>query len=228
MISTLIIRGTAEERTVKALALCEKYEIYQFDRQIFSSISTEEKESSDEKFGIAMVRKIKQRAILKPAYSKQNAILILEAQLLTLPAQQALLKLLEEPPLHTIIVITGDKESSFLPTIRSRCRIIQLDDTFQKTSNETGEVNKFLLDETITISERLELAELIVRDQPEEWIKKYIHAARQHMLQAIENNNLTILKKISRSLLAAQESYQLLTTTNSNQRLIVEQLLLDI
>lgn len=224
----MITMGEAKEREKETLTLCEKYRIHRYDRQIFSSNLIEEKESNDRQFGISMVRKIKQRAILKPAYSKQNAIIILEAQLLTLPAQQALLKLLEEPPPHTIVIMTVDKEESLLPTICSRCQIIRLVDIFQKTSGENEEVEKLFQDEDVAINERLVLAESITRNHPEEWIKQYILSGRLHMLQAVENNNLSFLKKISMSLITAQEAYQMLTTTNGNERMIVEQLLLNI
>ena len=48
-------------------------------------------------------------------------IWIEEAHLATIPAQNALLKLLEEPPLNTTIYLTTQSQSSLLPTIRSRC-----------------------------------------------------------------------------------------------------------
>jgi len=53
-------------------------------------------------------------------------IWIEEANLLTIPAQNALLKLLEEPPANTTIYLTTQAQSSLLPTIRSRCQVITL------------------------------------------------------------------------------------------------------
>lgn len=228
MISTLVTRGTAENREKHALELCEKLNIHQYDRQTFSSTQVEEKGSSDEKFGIAQVRRIKKQALFKPAYSDQNAILILESQLLTPPAQQALLKLLEEPPPHTIIIMTVDKEGSLLPTISSRCQIIRLADQQQEVSGKNEEVKKFLHDADPTVGRRLEIAEVVTQNNPDVWVKEYIEAARHYMLLAIENDDKPTLKKISQSLLKAQEAYQLLTTTNANQKLIIEQLLLNI
>jgi len=49
-----------------------------------------------------------------------------EANLLTIPAQNALLKLLEEPPTNTRFYLTCASSSSLLPTIRSRCHILHL------------------------------------------------------------------------------------------------------
>jgi hypothetical protein len=48
-------------------------------------------------------------------------VLILPGERITLPAQQALLKLLEEPPENTSIVIPVQSRQSLLPTIQSRC-----------------------------------------------------------------------------------------------------------
>lgn len=61
--------------------------------------------------------------------SKQKisrAIIIEDAHLLTLQAQNALLKTLEEPPTGTIIFLTARSEASLLPTIRSRSQLLQL------------------------------------------------------------------------------------------------------
>src|SRR5690606_36425662 len=41
----------------------------------------------------------------------------------TLPAQQALLKLLEEPPLRTQMLLVAQSTKAVLPTILSRCRV---------------------------------------------------------------------------------------------------------
>lgn len=50
-----------------------------------------------------------------------------EADHLTPPAQNALLKLLEEPPANTQFYLSCSSIVSLLPTIRSRCQITRLD-----------------------------------------------------------------------------------------------------
>jgi hypothetical protein len=50
-----------------------------------------------------------------------------EANLLTIPAQNALLKMLEEPPEGTTFYLTCASSSSLLPTIRSRAKLINLE-----------------------------------------------------------------------------------------------------
>jgi DNA polymerase-3 subunit delta' len=52
--------------------------------------------------------------------------LIEHASRLTEPAQHALLKLLEEPPPNTHVVLVGGDDRLLLPTIRSRCATLRL------------------------------------------------------------------------------------------------------
>jgi len=228
MISTIIARGTENERKEKALNLCKEQQIDFYDQQTFSQPTSDEKGSAEEKFGIALIRKIKQRALLKPAYSKSSAVVILEAHLLTLPAQQALLKLLEEPPEQTIIILTTDREESLLPTICSRCKIIHLASGLIERPQHDDLIHAIILNQNIPIGERLSIAETITKDHPDLWVKALIITARQHLLEAVESDNVGILKKLPRTIVLAQETERLLTTTNANQRLVVEQLLLSI
>lgn len=58
--------------------------------------------------------------------SIRRAVLIEQAKYLTIPAQNALLKILEEPPQDTIIVLTLDDEKAVLPTITSRLQYYKL------------------------------------------------------------------------------------------------------
>lgn len=55
----------------------------------------------------------------------QRRVLIAPGEKITLPAQQALLKLLEEPPENTSVVIAVQSPQALLPTIQSRCVIIR-------------------------------------------------------------------------------------------------------
>lgn len=76
--------------------------------------------------GIDAVRQLEHFLSLKvPGQGAHNrAVIIDNAQLLSLEAQNALLKTLEEPPLGTFIILTLDNEQAVLPTIRSRAPAI--------------------------------------------------------------------------------------------------------
>lgn len=63
---------------------------------------------------------------LRTAGSTARVIIIEDSHLMTLQAQNALLKTLEEPPAGTTIILTAPSELSLLPTIRSRVLQISL------------------------------------------------------------------------------------------------------
>ena len=63
----------------------------------------------------------------KKAYQlKTKIVLIHKAYLITLPAQHALLKTLEEPPANSQIILLAPNQNYLLDTIISRCHLIQL------------------------------------------------------------------------------------------------------
>lgn len=56
----------------------------------------------------------------------RRAVLVENAQTMTLEAQNAFLKLLEEPPADTVIILTAPPNQTLLPTIYSRVQRLQL------------------------------------------------------------------------------------------------------
>jgi len=74
---------------------------------------------------VATVRAIVQLASVSPAMSKRKVFIIGDADQMVSQegsdeAANALLKLLEEPPSNTIIILTSSESGALLPTIRSR------------------------------------------------------------------------------------------------------------
>ena len=56
----------------------------------------------------------------------RRVVIIRGAETLTLPAQNALLKTLEEPPVGTLMILTSPTPQALLPTVLSRCRLVYL------------------------------------------------------------------------------------------------------
>lgn len=75
---------------------------------------------------INQIRAVKKQVALKPYSASVKITLIAEAEKMTLPAQNALLKTLEEPPGETIILLLAARKESLLPTVISRCQLINL------------------------------------------------------------------------------------------------------
>ena len=78
--------------------------------------------------GIEAVRELEHFLSLKvPTNTAYNrAVIIEDGHKLTVEAQNALLKVLEEPPAGTILLITVSHPQSLLPTIRSRLQIVNV------------------------------------------------------------------------------------------------------
>ena len=84
----------------------------------------------DEKqtISIEAVRTLQRFLKLKTAGKKQlrRAIIVEHAQAMTTEAQNAFLKLLEEPPADTLVIMTAANQQSLLPTILSRVQMLAI------------------------------------------------------------------------------------------------------
>lgn len=70
---------------------------------------------------IEQVRQLQERLAFRALESKHKVALIIEAHAMNPPAQNALLKTLEEPAAGTVLVLVSSAPDKLLPTIRSRC-----------------------------------------------------------------------------------------------------------
>lgn len=86
---------------------------------------------------IAEARKITQIVTLKPYGGGDRLIIINGVEKATLEASNALLKILEEPPISNFIILVTDNINKLLPTIVSRCQIIS-----DNKANEKMKENK--------------------------------------------------------------------------------------
>lgn len=74
--------------------------------------------------GIEDVRKL--ISFTKLSFSQKTAIIIKNIDEISLDAQNALLKSIEEPQENIIYILTAKQENSMLPTILSRCEIVRI------------------------------------------------------------------------------------------------------
>ncbi len=77
--------------------------------------------------GIGQVRTITEKVSRQPFEGKRTLVILCEAHLATIEAQNAFLKLLEEPPASTILILVTEFTDRLLPTIRSRCQEVRFD-----------------------------------------------------------------------------------------------------
>lgn len=81
---------------------------------------------------IAQIRLLQEKIAEKPIISNHKVYIINNSDLMTVEAQNCLLKTLEEPPEYATIILVLSNENKLLNTIKSRCTKI----TFQKLTDD--------------------------------------------------------------------------------------------
>ena len=74
---------------------------------------------------IAQIRSLLQTLALKPNEADRRVVILSDAEAMNAEAGNALLKVLEEPPDRTLLVLTARQPSDLLPTVVSRCQHIR-------------------------------------------------------------------------------------------------------
>jgi len=115
-LSTLIVAGTKSQRQKKALDIASQ-KSSNFDTIILNS---------EESGGIGDIKKLLTQTHQRPYQSETQTFIIAEAQNLTLEAQNALLKTLEEPTQSSRFILTASTAQSLLSTVISRCQILEV------------------------------------------------------------------------------------------------------
>jgi DNA polymerase III subunit delta' len=81
---------------------------------------------------IGQIRDLCGTLAMKPYEARLRVVIISDAQAMNPSAGNALLKVLEEPPDRTILILTALQTSDLLPTIVSRCQHIRFNPVSQK------------------------------------------------------------------------------------------------
>lgn len=172
------------------------------------------------------IRHLKQFLSLKPFASPSKAAVI-EADLLSFEAQHALLKTLEEPPPHSLLLLSVGNVERLLPTITSRCILIKLDDKPNEVTNEQIQAadrfwNKL---STSSIGERLQVGTELAKDRTtvEGWLNEQIVLCRSMLWQHVTASSVSSYSPLEYILLIRQ----LLQTLNFIQKNISIKLAID-
>ena len=91
-----------------------------------TDIVTVEAEENKKQIGINLIRSIRQDAYIKPNDFDFKAYIVKGADRMTVQAQNAILKLLEEPPASVYFFLLCESASALLPTVRSRAPVIRM------------------------------------------------------------------------------------------------------
>ncbi len=216
MHSFLIISNTLETVQKKTDDICVQFSIDTLDQ---TTLITEKS------IGIEDIRNIQKNLSLSPLKSPIKAAIIHNADTMTIDAQNAFLKTLEEPPQNTIILLLGKNIENFLPTIISRCTVIsekEADKQFSPKEQETANIFFSTLP-TMSTGEKLKYAEGFGKSKETilATLETNIFFAREQMLHTYKKDWVHTIRQL-------QNTYALLTNTNANPRLALEHMLLSL
>jgi len=162
MQSYLVVGETKEERFKQAEKVSSiKYKVSSIDKIVLE-------DENVQSIGINQIRHLQHQLQLKPYSSSKKVAIIPEAEKLTIPAQNAMLKLLEEPPKDTIIILSSPTSEVLLPTVVSRCRIVKLPDKPQKEIDQKIFNSQFSILNKILkagVGERIKMADEVAKNR---------------------------------------------------------------
>lgn len=116
--------------------------------------------SSDNKanaFHIDQIREIRSTAYIRPNDGKYKVYILRNIHNMTEQAQNALLKIIEEPPAQVVFIMTCNNRARILQTILSRAAVIPISVC---TSQECAKALETLADASVTAEQREEAAHL--------------------------------------------------------------------
>lgn len=213
MSSYLIIGGNEQQRQEEIARISQRYQVSRFDQ-----IKLPEGR-------IDQVRQLQHQLHLKSYSSKVRLAIIDQAEKLTIPAQNALLKLLEEPPANAMIILASPTVNPLLPTVVSRCQIIKLRSDPDRPDQETYNSGLMILDSILKarVGERVKIATEISasREKAVEFCQTQLFIWRDRIKQtpAAPGNQKRVqtIRRIQRALH--------LLEANVNPKLTIENLL---
>lgn len=157
-----------------------------------------------ETLGINDVREMVGQANLKPNYS-ERLLLVIRLQGITVEAQNALLKILEEPPQSTTFLFVAPYDITLLATLESRFQRLQIANESSRGTTEFAEFS------AAPPKDRLALIERETKQKNTAWVQA-IKTGLIHHLQELspEVCQYQELEKVSRLLLTRGASNKLL------------------
>ncbi len=107
-------------------------------------------EDNKKSIAVDQVRELRKEAFIKPHMANKRVFIINQADTMNAPSQNALLKVLEEPPESVMFLLVGENKAAFLDTIISRCVVLNVSDKETNRQTKAGtaaeEFLKYLMD----------------------------------------------------------------------------------
>ena len=137
-----------------------------------------------ERFGVDESRTLKERALSKSINSGAQQIFVIILSGITGEAQNALLKLLEEPTPDTLFFICAPTSGIFLPTILSRVQVVEVG----FNTKEIAGAEKFL---RVTKKERLDILAPLIKEKDRVSVEKLFEGVERELYMQYTSGDKT-------------------------------------
>lgn len=180
---------------------------------------------------ISQIRNLIQKLSFKPYLADLKLAVIDKAHLMTQEAQNCFLKFLEEPKDKTFLILITEYPAMLLPTILSRVQKIRF---YQTKEFKIEKPEKLISISKSDLAERFQYAKNISTENLEEILDIWLKYFRKLFLERVINQqknkdfNQYSLSKIKNIIRQIQTTKHLISTTNTNPRLALELLLMEL
>lgn len=167
-------------------------------------------EDKKKNIAVAQIRELRQSAFIKPHLGDRRVFLIDKAETMNEQSQNALLKILEEPPQGVYFILIAESSQALLETILSRCVTFKLSAPKRneaaawiseniKPRRDEEQILKALDDSKGNIGRAVELLRKRNSDSPEAAAREFV----QQLFEADELTMLCMLNKFEKDRVAA-------------------------
>jgi DNA polymerase III subunit delta' len=134
--------------------------------------------------GIDQVLSWQEKVYLRHYEGTFKVSIIEQADLLTLPAANSLLKVVEEPPEHSVIILSAGNAEGVLPTIQSRAQLIYFPDLSEEDwYRGLGEVSQPEAELAYKLSGKNQALAALILEQGisslQEWMDKFFQVIKE-------------------------------------------------
>ncbi len=164
-------------------------------------------DGSSQKLGVEVAREFSDFLYRQPAVSSRRTLVINNATDFTDQAQNAILKIVEEPPSHALIILTMRDVNSLLPALKSRLQAVYVapDSTMKAALSPVEERAQEILEKFLMTSgsERSKLLKSLVdedkeSEKGEQIVDAFVRALIVELAKKPEQNTLALKELLKR------------------------------
>ncbi|MDD4606809.1 MAG: DNA polymerase III subunit delta' [Patescibacteria group bacterium] len=196
---------SAEQRPCQQCVLCQ-----QIQKNIHPDIIWLTRNEDKKNITIEQIRELRQKLRLESFLNSYKIAVIQQAELMTTEASNALLKTLEEPSWHTIIILIADQIKLIPSTVISRCQTLNFKTVSRQTISQflkdNSKLNKLDIEKIVALSLGRPGIAMNFIQQTDSWLE-HTKRAKEFVNQILVNQNLNQRFKYIQQLAGEQKTF---------------------